>query len=237
MAVELNKFKKIVALVIDKLEGGYYHPDMLADGRIKDSRYSTSGETMFGIDRLNGGDINTSAAGRQFWQIIDNANARKNWKWLYRGGDLEPKLRDLAGEMIYDKYNKWSNLRLTEEARQIVDSDSRLIFHFVYATWNGSGWFKKFATDINNAVERGIKDRDKLVEIALNSRINEGLAQGSKPNSLVAQGGKKISTWINDVPQIVGDGISTIKENPIIFTVLTTLFVVASYILYTNLNK
>jgi hypothetical protein len=48
------KFDKITSLVIDKLEGGYYHPNMLIDGRVKDIRYSGSGETMFGIDRLKG---------------------------------------------------------------------------------------------------------------------------------------------------------------------------------------
>jgi hypothetical protein len=41
-------------IIIEKLEGGYYHPDMLTDGRIKDGRYGGSGETMFGIDRKTG---------------------------------------------------------------------------------------------------------------------------------------------------------------------------------------
>ena len=49
-------------MIIDKLEGGYYHPDMLEDGRIKDSRYSASGETMMGIDRKAGGKIHFAFA-------------------------------------------------------------------------------------------------------------------------------------------------------------------------------
>jgi len=33
-------FYNLSKVVIDKLEGGYFHPDMLKDGRVKDSRYS-----------------------------------------------------------------------------------------------------------------------------------------------------------------------------------------------------
>ena len=59
------------------------------------------------------------------------------------------------------------------------------MFHFVYATWNGPGWFRKFATKINDAVKKGITDPNKLTEIAIRSRIDSG-------NSIIAQGGKKI---------------------------------------------
>jgi len=85
---------------------------------------------------------------------------------------------------------------LSPEAQAIVDSDGRLTFHFVYATWNGPGWFKKFATDINKAVASGITDTDKLVQVALDSRTKEGLKEGSAPNSLVKQGGEKIAKFI-----------------------------------------
>ena len=33
-----DSFSKVVSEVIDKLEGGYYHPDMLKDGRVRDKR-------------------------------------------------------------------------------------------------------------------------------------------------------------------------------------------------------
>lgn len=185
-------YDKIVLEVIDRLEGGYFHPDMLKDGRVKDQRYVNSGETMMGIDRSSGKKINDSPEAKEFWKLIDDAGARYSWKWNYKGGPLEPKLKELAGKIIKPYFEKFSNLYLSPKAKQLVYSDGRLLFHFIYATWNGSGWFKKFASDINNAVDAGITNTDELLKIAIDSRIKEGLKPGSPPNSLIAQGGEKI---------------------------------------------
>lgn len=184
--LDIKDFDSVVAKVIDKLEGGYYHPDMLQDGRVKDSRYGNSGETMMGIDRKAGGDINTTPEGIEFWNMIDSANARTQWNWGYRGGSLEPKLRELAGKMIKRYYDKYSKKYLSEKAFQIVNANPKLLFNFVYAVWNGPGWFKDFANDINSAVENGITDPEELAKIQIKDRISSG-------NSLIAQGGKKIA--------------------------------------------
>lgn len=186
-------FKDIVFKVIDNLEGGYFHPNMLLDGRVKDTRYSNSGETMFGIDRLKGGSINNTAAGKRFWLLIDNAGAAKNWKWNYKGGSLEPELKILAAQMIEPLYNNFSKNYLTKKAIEIVNNNAALLFHFIYATYNGAGWFKKFASDITAAIASGITDPIQLANIAINSRTKEGLTKGSKPNSLIAQSGNKIA--------------------------------------------
>ena len=45
-------YNEVVIKVIKYLEGGYYHPDMLKDGRIKDSRYGASGETTMNLIKL-----------------------------------------------------------------------------------------------------------------------------------------------------------------------------------------
>lgn len=215
-------FKEIVTKVIDKLEGGYFHPNMLKDGRVKDARYSNSGETMFGIDRLKGGSINSTAAGKRFWLLIDNANAAKNWKWNYKGGELEPELKSLASEMIEPLYNNLSKNYLSKQAIEIVNKNAALLFHFVYATYNGSGWFKKFAQDISNAIASGITDPIQLLKIAINSRTKEGLTTGSKPNSLIAQSGNKIAAMFK------------ILDNPVI---LSTSIIVVGLILYFLLKK
>jgi hypothetical protein len=144
-----------------------------------------SGETMMGIDRRHGGDINTSPDGIEFWKIIDDAGASSKWKHNYMGGTLEPKLRSLVAKMMKPFFLKNMNNYLSPEARKIVESNPNLMFHFVYSTWNGPGWFRKFATKINDAVKKGITDPNKLTEIAIRSRIDSG-------NSLIAQGGKKI---------------------------------------------
>jgi hypothetical protein len=183
-------FDEMVKKVIDNLEGGYYHPDMLKDGRIKDGRYGKSGETMFGIDRKAGGDINTTPAGNEFWSIIDDVDARYNWKWNYMGGPLESKLKSIVPKMIKPLFDKNSNIYLTPESREIVNSNPGLLFNFIYATWNGSGWFKKFATEINKKVEYGITDPEELLKAAIDIRKNSG-------NSLVSGGASKIERITN----------------------------------------
>jgi len=191
-AIELDvkDFDGIVGKVIDNLEGGYYHPDMLNDGRVKDSRYSNSGETMMGIDRKAGGTINTTPEGIKFWDLIDSANARSEWKWGYRGGSLEPQLRELAGKMIKRYYDTYATKYLSGAALKIVNENPKLLFNFVYSVWNGPGWFDKFAEEVNKAVSSGITDPEELATLAVKRRTNS-------ENSLIAQGGKKIAKLLD----------------------------------------
>jgi hypothetical protein len=194
-----DKFQKVTSLVIDKLEGGYYHPNMLVDGRIKDSRYGASGETMFGIDRLNGGAINRSKNGLAFWSIIDKAGASSKWAWNFTGGSLKPALQKLASNMIYALYSVYIKLYLKSPSLiRIIENDDRLLFHFIYATWNGAGWFKKFATDMFNAYKSGITNPNDLYRVAIASRTKEGLRKGTQANSLIKQGGEKIASLFKD---------------------------------------
>lgn len=185
LELDVKDFDNIAAKVIDKLEGGYYHPDMLKDGRLNDPRYSGSGETMMGIDRKNGGDINETPEGVEFWNIIDAAGARTNWEWNYRGGDLEERLRGLATKMIKNNYDEFAQRYLSDKALDIVNDDPKLLFNFVYAVWNGPGWFQRFAEVINTAVANGETDPEELFKTALYARLNNG-------NSLIAQTGRKI---------------------------------------------
>ena len=217
MAVDKDKFKTVTKLVIDKLEGGYFHPNMRTANPKKFGAYHRSGETMFGLDRHAGPGLYYSTPrksddvlsnlkniesgvytyksleAKEFWTTIDTANAKNNWQWLYRGGGLENKLKDLTAEIMLPSYEANAKNYLDVTAREIVEKDNRLLFHFIYASWNGSGWFKKFATDMNKAVSSGITDADKLSQVALDSRLKEGLKKGSLPNSLIAQGGNKIA--------------------------------------------
>ena len=173
-------FEKEVNRVIDNLEGGYYHPDM------NKSDMGKSGETMMGMDRKHGVGITQTSAGKEFWKLIDDANARKNWKWNYMGGQLEGRLRKLVVKMIQPEYERLSSRYLNEKARKLVNKSPNLMFHFIYATWNGSGWFQKFANKINDAVNSGITNISELETIAMKSRKESG-------NSIIAQGGQKIS--------------------------------------------
>jgi len=166
-------FVKITGQVIDKLEGGYYHPDMRYRLPGDWSKYGASGETMFGIDRLKGGTINQTPAGKEFWSIIDNANAKNTWKWNYKGGQLGERLKVLVAQMMKPQYDSYCRLYLTPEALKIVNSSKALTFNFIYATWNGSGWFQKFAARFNEDVKNGlsIKDLIKNTKITSNNSI------------------------------------------------------------------
>lgn len=183
-------FDGIMNIIIERLEGGYYHPDMLKDGRIKDSRYGGSGETMFGIDRETGQWQSRYQQATEFFDILDSVNARKNWPYNYMGGSYRPRLQKLATEMIKGDYIKNSNTFLSDESKAIVNSNPKLTFNFIYATYNGPGWFQKFAKTMNNLVESGTTDPDELVRLMVERRKNSG-------NSLIAQGGRKIEKFIN----------------------------------------
>tara|TARA_R110000868_G_scaffold384776_3_gene652396 strand:- start:916 stop:1683 length:768 start_codon:yes stop_codon:yes gene_type:complete len=229
MPLDKDKFKSVTKLVIDKLEGGYFHPNMRTANPKKFGSYHRSGETMFGLDRHAGHGLYYSTPrksddvlsnlkniesgvytyktpeSKEFWTTIDKANAKNNWKWLYRGGSLENKLKDLTAEIMLPSYERNAVNYLDAKTREIVETDNRLLFHFIYASWNGSGWFKKFASDMNKAVKSGTTDTNKLAQIALNSRTKEGYKTGSAPNSLIAQGGRKIAEIFKSFKDLVSE--------------------------------
>jgi hypothetical protein len=187
-----SNFRSAVDKIIDNFEGGYYHPDMLKDGRVRDSRYGGSGETMFGMDRQAGKQENTSA-GREFWSLIDNENARKNWRHNYMLEDkpaMASKLKDLIVQIMEPLFIKNMDRFLTPEAKEIVKNNPKLYFNFAYATYNGEGWFEKFAKIINSEVAKGNTNPESLVDIDIMNRKNSG-------NSLIAQGARKLDKIID----------------------------------------
>jgi hypothetical protein len=220
METKLEKFKTITNIVIDKMEGGYYHPNMRLKNPKKFAAYGASGETMFGIDRKAGDAINRTVAGKKFWKLIDDADAKNNWQWMYMGGDLKPQLIDLVVKIIYPEFIYLSNKYLSKKAQELIFQDPRLLFHFIYATWNGSGWFQKFGTDFSKKVNSGVNNLDDLVNYMNDLRTKEGLRSGSAPNKLIKQGGEKIKSFIESLKSI--NNIQSIA--PIFITVIIITF-------------
>jgi hypothetical protein len=168
---------------------------MLKDGRIKDGRFSNSGETMYGLDRKAGNIEATGPAGKEFWSLIDAENARSNWKHNYMLKDnpsLDKKLRKLAADVMKPLFIRNSRAYLTPEAADIISKDAALTFNFAYATWNGPGWFQKFARVINDAVASGNEDPKELLKLVLARRMESG-------NSLISQGGSKVANIANRI--------------------------------------
>lgn len=243
MALDKNTFKEVTGIVIDKLEGGYWNPAYHGVPK----GYENSGETMFGIDRKYTTPQSSPQAGA-FWALIDANKNPQVWKWNYRGGALEPQLKDLTGEIMYNQYIKYANAYMAKELREIVEKDPKLLFHFIYAAWNGVGWFNKFAADMNNAVKNGVVDSTKLVQVAIDSRTKEGLTKGSAPISLIKTGGDKIKSFIDDIPNMITKSAKTVEKagkeivrNPVTTIILTAILIISIYtfssILKTNTSS
>jgi len=203
---DVSDFKTVTKQVIANLEGGYYNPAYHGTG---DARYNTSGETMFGIDRKNGGTINTSKAGVEFWKLIEEAQKTKKWKWNYVPPDpLQTQLVDLAVQMIEPGYNDFIKRYVEsktngKQVSDIINQDGRLKFNFVYGAWNGPGWFQGYSNKVVAAYNSGKKTPDELVKVFIAARLDStDLLKKGKPVkngsswSLQNQSGIKIAKLI-----------------------------------------
>jgi len=176
-------FKEMTDLLIDNIEGGYANEAHFKasavnakDPDLKDALEKSS-ETMFGLDRKNGG-WDSHPIGSEFFTVVDENSGwapesagKDKWPHGFMGGDVEGLLRNLATETMQDTFNKNSKM-LDPELLKIVMQDKRLFLHFYYGCWNGSGWFEDFARHLNNVFRNGVTDRDELYQEALNSRRN-----------------------------------------------------------------
>lgn len=207
-------FKTVTKQVIANLEGGYFNPKTHATG---DSRYKYSGETMFGIDRKAGAPATAGpenkaapASSKKFWQKIDDAQKSKKWSWNYIPPDpLQTELLDLAVEIMKPAYTNFKKSYLTNpELVKVVESDGRLLFNFIYATWNGPGWFSAFAREITDYYNKGNKSSEALLKWFVARRINPAGLQiasnykvknGDVAWSLSNQGGLKIKKLVGIV--------------------------------------
>jgi hypothetical protein len=166
-----SKWDKITKKVIDKFEGGYWNPK--CGHTTKGMGIST--ETMFGLDRYNG-NIESTPEGKEFFRIIDNEKSDlgmskfcKKWFHNYKGGNLENTLKTLAAKIMKHQYDNNSKNYFSPELRKRVEANDRLLMHFSYASWNGPGYFKKFAKSLENGVKSGKSDSE-LIKQAISDR-------------------------------------------------------------------
>lgn len=188
-------FNSIIDKIIDNFEGGYYDPVTM-----KSSAMGESGETMYGMD-AKASDMLKKDAGRKFWDLIhaDKAKNPRCWTLEYDPAKsskcpnptLANQLKGLVAQIMKPEYDNLSKRYLSPEALTIVNNDPGLLFHFTYATWNGSGFFQKFAKIINDKVSSGVKDPKELLKIAMDSRKNF-TAYNSFANNLTQRGGRQM---------------------------------------------
>ena len=183
-------FNTICNAIIDNIEGGYYNPSYYEQYPDKFAGYEISGETMYGLDRRNGGNtVNNSESGKKFWAIVDTAfkNGKNNVKWWgdkadgkkYVSAEIGKQLRPLAWDIIFMLFNANAKF-LNEKALKAVLSDKKLLTQFIYACWNGSGHFKTFAEIMNKAFAEG-KSNAEIYDLIQQQRrkINRFFALGA----------------------------------------------------------
>lgn len=191
--------------IINRIEGGYYHPDMKAKLRGGENMLS-SGETMFGIDRTNGGNINTSAEGVAFWNLIDANYSDKHGNTAYYKDMADGKkipanvgkqLRQYVEQIIMNLFN--TNARfLSDGAKKIVLSSPELLLQFLYACWNGSGNFQKFANIVNAAYQNGERNAKKLYDLVQEARRSRGglWKKGADKLDVIVANLRKSKGWL-----------------------------------------
>lgn len=195
-------YKKFTNLVIDNIEGGYYHPDMKS--KLKGGEnMGISGETLFGMDRVNGGNLMKTDTGLKFWAIVDRIFSDKHGNTSYYnykpGGSDGAQLRALACELMKGQYQKYTAQYLSAEARKLVNRSPRLQFHFFYACWNGPVAFEYYAKAINSAVAAGTTNEAALLDVAYNSRtryISKSAAPVKKCWDMIGSGGGSWWPWL-----------------------------------------
>jgi hypothetical protein len=181
-----SKWINVTKKVIDNFEGGYWNPK--CGHQTKGMGKST--ETMFGLDRYNG-NIESTPEGKEFFRIIDKEKTDlgmsqfcNTWKWNYKGGQLEDALKTLAAKIMKHQYDTNSQNYFTPELRARVEANDRLLMHFSYASWNGPGFFKKFAKSLEDGVKSGKSD-EELIKQAISDRKNTSLLNQDKVASVM----------------------------------------------------
>lgn len=170
--VTLDKWHIITQLVIDHVEGGYYHPDMLKNFKPSDQAIlRASGETLFGLDRKAGSQLKMFPEWATFWATIDaDRKVNPNWKYKYRGGKLEYRLKELASTIMFKWFNYLAKKYILVGSMDEIADDPRLLAHFSYASWNGEGWFERYAKALNNAIAKYPGNKEMIFQEAFKAR-------------------------------------------------------------------
>lgn len=175
---------QLVTYIIQNIEGGYYHPDMKAKLKNGDA-LGISGETMYGLDRLNGAGsaVTDSTAGRNFWALVDANYGSHHGDTAYYGdmadgrrvpASVGAQLKQYTSEIIKSMFNDYAGRYLSPGAKAVIMSSPALQLQFLYAVWNGPGHFKTFANLVNAAYAGGTTAAAALYQLVADARRKKG---------------------------------------------------------------
>lgn len=228
---------QLAVIIINELEGGYYHPDMKA--KLKGgSNMGDSGETMYGLDRQKG-NIENSDAGKKFFALVDKYysthhadtgyyNDKANGQHADIPASVGNQLKQLAAEVIYNRFNNYSSA-LSKAAKEKVMTDPALLIQFFYGVYNGQGNFNKLAAVMNDALSKGTTDAKKLYQLL--QRKRRTLGTGDNGNKLFRKGADKLD---NIIKKYYGLDYAEKKSSKILLYVLGGL---ALFLLLRNKKK
>lgn len=196
--------KILAQIIIDNLEGGYYHPDMKP--KLKNGyKMGDSGETMFGLDRVKG-NIENTQAGKDFFKKVDEYYMQHHADTNYYNDKADGThadipasvgtvLKDLAAEVILTRFNTYA-AKLDSAAKEVVLNDPALLIQFFYAVYNGAGKFEKFVNVINAAYSQGTQDAKTLYNLLQKERRSWGTTETAK--ELYNKGADKLNKIIKN---------------------------------------
>jgi len=111
------------------------------------------------------------------WNITKNPKKSNGWTWNYM-----PKSSDPGYNTLQTNLQKYISSQFTSFSKRyfgnhplgkLVESDGRLKFLFYRATWNGVGFFQKYANNLKSVYDSGVTDIDKLICADLTFRYNK----------------------------------------------------------------
>jgi hypothetical protein len=131
------------------------------------------------VDAISGyGGYKTSARTKPTgkWDINSKPKLKGGWDWNHFPKKSEKGYDTLQKNLqkyITDQYNSFFKLYFgNHPVGKLVESDGRLKFMYYRATWNGVGFFQKYAKKLKEKYDSGVKDINKLICADLTYRYN-----------------------------------------------------------------
>lgn len=110
------------------------------------------------------------------WDIKKYPKKSGIWSWNYMPKKSESGYDNLQKHLtkyITNSYNSLFNKYLAgHPVGQLVQNDGRLKFMYYRATWNGSSFFQKYASNLKAVYDKGEKNIDNLICADLTFRYN-----------------------------------------------------------------
>jgi len=115
------------------------------------------------------------------WKIKEYPAIKNAWSHYYM-----PKKSDKGYDTLQKNLQKYITSQYTQFSKsyfgshpvgKLVENDGRLKFMYYRATWNGVGYFQKYANNLKKVYDSGVTDIEKLICADLTYRYNTKSAQ------------------------------------------------------------